>query len=293
MATHYRGSPLGIKLIIFLYNTFGYKAAKALVYVVAFFYALVSQKNRKVLSSYYDAVELPQNFSTYFKHVYAFSLTIFDRFIAKENMQEKSIKIERINVENFETLQKTGGILVLSHHGNWAQSFKIFQSYDIKLNIIGAEAIDTNLQKLETDKEENNRIHIIDLKSGMQAMLEIARALQNKEVIIIMVDRVKEEDKTVSVSFLERATYLHSGGFEIAHMRKTPMLGCDIVRTGDNAIKVEFSKIITTQEKKKEARISDLAQQYASFLERVVKAYPYQWFNFFDFWEKRPEEKSL
>ena len=289
MAAHYRGSPLGIRLIIFLYNTFGYKAAKALVYVVAFFYALVSLKNREALASFYEAVGIPRSFYTYFKHVYAFSLTIFDRFIAKEGMQEAHIKVERVHVENFETLQKTGGILVLSHHGNWAQSFKIFQTYDIKLNIIGDEAIDTNLQKLETDKEENNRIHVIDLKAGMQAMLEIARALQNREIIIIMVDRVKEEDKAVSVSFLERATYLHSGGFEIAHMRKTPMLGCDIVRTDDNAIKVEFSEIITTQEKKKEERIGDLAQQYASFLERVVKAYPYQWFNFFDFWEKKPD----
>ncbi len=293
MAAHYRGSPLGIKLIIFLYDTFGYKAAKALVYVVAFFYALISQKNRKVLANYYEAVGAPQGFYTYFKHIYAFSLTIFDRFIAKEGMQEETIKVERVHVENFEALQKRGGILVLSHHGNWAQSFKIFQTYDVKLNIIGDEAIDTNLQKLETDKQENNRIHVIDLKAGMQAMLEIARALQNQEIIIIMVDRVKEEEKRVSVDFLERATYFHSGGFEIAHMRKTPMLGCDIVRTGDNAIKVEFSEIITTQEKKKEARIHDLAQQYASFLERVVKAYPYQWFNFFDFWEKRPNEKNL
>lgn len=285
---HYHGSPLGIKFIIFLYKRFGYKAAKSLVYIVALFYAAISQKNRKSLHNYYEAVGLNDTFSTYINHIYAFSLTIFDRFIAKEGMQEETIKVARIQVENFEILQQTGGILILSHHGNWAQSFKIFQTYDVKLNITTNEAIDTDIQRLETEKEENKRINIIDLKAGMQAMLEIARALQNREIIIIMVDRVKEKDKSVSVDFLGRATYLHSGGFEIAQMRKVPMLGCDIVRTGDNAIKVAFSDIIKSDKEKREAYIQDLAQQYARFLEKAVKAYPYQWFNFFDFWAQEP-----
>ena len=284
----YRGSPLGIKLIIGLYNFFGYKAAKSLVFVVALFYTLVTQAKRKELASFYNAVGLKNSLITYFHHVYAFSLTIFDRFIAKEGMQESAIKVSRINVEAFESLQETGGMLTLSHHGNWAQSFKIFQTYDVKLNIISNELIDENIQQLETEKEHNNRINIINITEGMQAMLEIARALQNKEVIIIMVDRVQALNKTVEVSFLGRKTYLHSGGFEIANMRKVPMLGCDIVRIDDNAIKVAFSDIITTTHSKKEEAIRDLAQQYASFLEVVVKEYPYQWFNFFDFW-KKPE----
>ncbi len=286
--SQYRGSPLGIKLIITLYNFFGYRTAKALVYVVALFYAVISQKNRRFLNSYYQAVGVSSSFGSYFKNIYAFSLNIFDRFIAKEGMQESTIKVERVNVEAFETLQKNGGILVLSHHGSWGQSFKIFQTYDIKLNIIGDEAIDENIQRLETDKQENKRINVISLKEGMQAMLEIARALQNSEIVIIMVDRVKEANKTVEVDFLNRPTLLHSGGFEIAHMRKSPMIGCDIVRQGDNQIKVQFSEIITSTKEKKADIIKDLAQQYAYFLEGPVREYPWQWFNFFDFW-KRPE----
>ena len=187
-----------------------------------------------------------------------------------------------------EELQRSGGLLVLSHHGNWSQSFKTFQTYDIKLNIIGDEMIDENLHKLESASEENKRINIISLKNGMQAMLDIARALQSNEVVIIMVDRVKEPNKTVEVDFLGRATLLHSGAFEIAHMRKSPMLGCDVVRVGDQNNKVQFSNIITSTKDKKEEVIQDLAQQYAHFLEKVVREYPWQWFNFFDFW-KKPE----
>lgn len=284
--SQYRGSPLGIKFVIALYNIFGYKAAKSLVFFVALFYALISQKKRQEMNSYYIAVGVPPSFSSYFHHIYAFSLNIFDRFISKEGMQESTVKVERVNLEAFEALQKTGGMLIFSHHGNWAQSFKIFQTYDIKLNIIGDEAIDENLQKLESASDENRRINIISLKSGMQAMLDIARALQNSEIVIIMVDRVKEANKTVEVDFLGHNTLLHSGGFEIAHMRKAPILGCDIVRSDDQKIKVQFSEIITSSKERKAEIIQDLAQQYANFLDKAVREYPWQWFNFFDFWKK-------
>jgi len=287
--SHYRGSPLGIKFVIALYNIFGYGAAKPVIFLVALFYAVVSGKKRKELASYYEAVGVPNTFLSYFRHIYAFSLNIFDRFIAKEGMQESTIKVETVNIDAFESLHKTGGLLLLSHHGNWAQSFKIFDAYDIKLNIIGEEAIDENLHKLESAHNTNKRINIISLKNGMQAMLDIARALQQNEIIIIMVDRVKERNKTVDVEFLDRPTLFHSGGFEIAQLRNSASLGCDIVRTGDHRIKVQFSDIITSDRETKEAVLEDLAQQYARFLEKVVREYPWQWFNFFDFW-RRPEE---
>ncbi len=282
----YRGSPLGIKLIIALYKRFGYSGIKWLVWLVAFFYALLSHKKRSELDSYYNAVGLPITFGTYFHHIHAFSLNIFDRFVANEAMQEK-LSITRINVEAFQTLHESGGMLVLSHHGNWAQSFKIFQTYDIKLNIIGDEAIDEGIQKLETQGDTNRRINIISMKEGMQAMLDIARAINNKEILIIMVDRGIQNNKTVEVDFLGRKTLLNSGGFEIARMRKTPILGCDIVRDGDEKLKVQFSNIILSNESDKAKIIPDLAQQYADFLEKVVREYPLQWFNFYEFWEKK------
>ena len=174
--------------------------------------------------------------------------------------------------------------MIFSHHGNWAQSFKIFQTYDITLNIVGDEAIDENLQKID-GATKNQHINIISLKNGMQAMLEIARALQNREVIIIMVDRVKEKEKSVEVDFLNKKTLLHSGGFEIAMMRQAPIVACDVVRAGDQKISIKFSDVITSDLKNKQERLTYLAQHYATFLEASVREYPYQWFNFFDFWK--------
>ena len=289
----YRGSPLGIKLIIFLYTLFGYGGAKWLIWLVALFYAFISRKKRFELNSYYKAVGLPCTFGTYLHHIYAFSLNIFDRFVAKEGMQESRIAVERINVNSFQKIHASGGMLVLSHHGNWAQSFKIFQTFDVRLNIVGDEAIDESIKKLETEGEANRRINIISMKNGMQAILDIARAINNKEILIIMVDRIRSDNKTVEVDFLGRKTLLNSGAFEIAQMRNIPIVGCDIVRDGDEKLKIQFSDIIASQKEGKKEAVLDLAQQYANFLERVVREYPLQWFNFYEFWPtEKPNQNS-
>ena len=56
--SQYHGSPLGIKFLIAFYNIFGYKVVKAFIYLVALFYAIISQSKRKELESYYVAVGL-------------------------------------------------------------------------------------------------------------------------------------------------------------------------------------------------------------------------------------------
>lgn len=288
--TQYRGSPLGIKIITALYRRFGYRAVKWIVWLVALFYAAASRKRRYALYSYYRAVGVPASFSSYVRHIYAFALTIFDRFIAKEGMQEGTIEVERVNVGAFKALCSSGGIVILSHHGNWAQSFKIFQTFDITLNIVMAEAMDEELEGMEKIAEANRRINIISMKKGMQAVIDIANAIRNREIVIMMVDRILHDDKTVEVNFFGKKALLNSGAFEIARMRDTPMLGLDIARDGDEKIKVIFSDLIASKRAEKTKSIPDLAQQYADFLEGVVRNYPWQWFNFYDFWEVKAKK---
>jgi predicted LPLAT superfamily acyltransferase len=288
----YRGSPLGIKIVVAFYHRFGYRAVKWIVWLVALFYAAASRKKRYELYSYYRAVGVPASFLSYLRHIYAFSLTIFDRFIAREGMQESTIKVERVNVEAFKELCGSGGIVVLSHHGNWAQSFKIFETFDITLNIVMAEAMDEELEGMEKIAEANRRINIISMKKGMQAIVDIANAIRNKEIVIMMVDRILRDDKTVEVDFFGQKALLNSGAFEVARMRNTPMIGLDIVREGDEKIKVICSELIASTTKEKSKIIPELAQQYANFLEGVVRDYPWQWFNFYDFWEVKSREQE-
>ncbi len=289
MASSYRGSPLGIRILIFLYRLFGYGFVKFFVFFIALFYAVASRTKRFELYGYYERVGMAASWNTYFRHVYRFSLTIFDRFISRQGMQERGVRVERINVENFEALTRDGGIVILSHLGNWAQSFKIFETYDVTLNIVMAEALGEELSAMENLAASNERIRVINMNEGMQSVVDIAGALLRKEVVIMMADRIVNAGKSVAVPFLGTPARFNSGPFEIARMRNVPLVGMSIVRSGDGTLRIIISDILHAGE----AGVAPTMARYAEFLETTVRQYPLQWFNFYDFWEeteaKRPE----
>lgn len=277
----YSGSPLGIRILIALYRLLGYGVIKNFIFFIALFYAIVSRAKRFELYGYYERVGLTPSWSTYLKHLNSFALTIFDRFVAKQEAPAaKGVSVERVNVENFEHIARSGGVVILSHLGNWAQSFKIFQTYDVTLNIVMAEAIGEELSAIENLAASNERVNIINMNQGMQAVVEIAGALLRKEVVIMMADRIVNPDKAVAVEFLGAMARFNSGPFEIAKMRSTPLVGLSIVRSGDEQLKIIVSDIIETAN----AGIEESMGKYAAFLEESVRDYPLQWYNFYDFW---------
>jgi len=289
---HYRGSPLGIKITAFLYRRFGYGAVRWIIALVAFFYALVSAGKRHELAGYYRAVGLRGGFVTYLRHIDNFAQTIFERFSAAEGMQEKVVSVERVNTEKFASLVEQGGIVLLSHHGNWAQRFKIFQTFDVTLHIVMAEAMDSGLQEFEKLRDANRRIRIINMNEGMGAVVAIANALREKGIVIMMADRILHDEKTVCVDFLGHRSRFNSGPFEVARINRSLAIGLDIVRLKHNRIKLVFSDILVPESSEKSAYVAEMAQQYADFLENAVKAFPLQWYNFYDFWKEACEKEA-
>lgn len=101
-----------------------------------------------------------------------------------------------------------------------------------------------------------------------------------------MVDRLVDSTKFVEVDFLNSITKFNRNPFEIAYNRGVPMVGVTVIRTGDKKYKLFFSDPIEIDKTiKKQEAIAIMANQYAKYLENIVKEYPKQWFNFYKFWE--------
>lgn len=286
MSQHYKGSKLGIKIIYHSYRLFGHNAIAWLVNLIALFYAFVSREKIKQMQSYYNAVGLKANFATYFHHIRAFSWTIFDRFTASEDTTK--FIVERENVASLEPLKHEGGIVLFSHFGNWAQAYKTFSTFDGTLNIVFADALEQELKEIEQKYSTNNtKVNIIDMNNPIQGAIEIANALSRDEIVVMMSDRSKGEHNNIALKFLGTICNFNKAPFDVARMRNKPLLGLSVVRLGDNHTKAIYSdtlRIDTTLPKNE--RIGAIAQEYANYLEKVVQAYPYQWYNFYDFFTK-------
>ena len=66
------------------------------------------------------------------------------------------------------------------------------------------------------------------------------------------------------------------------------MISFSAVRTGRRRYRVAFEAFADRVELRRASRAADLQAvvgRYAAALERRCRAHPYQWFNFFAFWE--------
>ena len=140
------------------------------------------------------------------------------------------------------------------------------------------------------EHKNSTSINIINLQDGFKASIEIAEAIKAGDDVAIMVDRLVNPKKYVEVQFLNSTTKFNKNPFEIAYNRNINMIGVSIIRIGDKKYKLIFSdpiKVSTSM--KKEEAIAIMANEYAQYLENIVKEYPKQWFNFYKFWENEED----
>ncbi len=268
-----------------IYKLIGYEGTKPFIWVVSLFYASVTKKEREAMRDYYKRVGVPYSFFYYVSHIYQFSLSIFDRFVTR--ITPEIFDIERVNTDIFFTKGESR-IVLLSHMGNWANTFVAFRYEDCVIHVMADEKLKASIVEYEGSLEHKNSssVNVINSNDGIKASIEIANAIKNGEDVAIMVDRLVNPGKFVEVEFFDSPAKFNRYPFEIAYNRGVDMLAVSIVRSGNKKYKLIFSDPIRVDKSiKKEEAIAIMASDYVKYLENILMKHPRQWFNFYNFWE--------
>lgn len=276
------GNAFGHKILLSIYNILGYRFVSFILNFVAVYYVLFTPSVKKSLESYYSHLGIKLTFRVYFKHIKLFSLSIFDRFISRIKADELSFDHE--NREAFVSLQE-GGIVLLSHIGGWATAGHSMKADIPPMNIVMHEASQDKVSELEKSKQRQNEtnVKIIDLNQGaIAANIQIANAIMNKEVVAMMADRVTDPKKVLMVDFLGSQVGINKNPFDIAYRFKKPLVATFVVLVQEKKYKLIFKDIIIN-----EKSLEEIAQEYMNILTDIIKIYPNQWYNFYDFFNPR------
>ncbi len=282
MAVKQYGSGFGHKTILFFYNLLGYKFVSFILNFVVFYYVLFTPSVKKSLQSYYDHLGLELTYRVYFKHIKLFALSIFDRFVSR--MKPDELSFERENREAFLSLQE-GGIVLLSHIGGWATAAHSMKADIPPMNVVMHEVTRGTINKVENSTQRHNetKVKIIDLNQGaIAANIQIANALMNKEVIAMMADRITDPKKVVDVEFLGSKVQINKNPFDIAYRFKKMIVVAFVILLEEKHYKLVFENIIVD-----EKSLENLAQEYMDILSKIIRKYPNQWYNFYDFFNPR------
>ncbi len=280
-----RGSGWSIQLAVFLYRIFGYKFFYYLLYPITFFYFLVAKNIKESLKIYYENLGIEFKNKIYYEHLRVFAICMTDRFMSKIDPEDYTFEYDNIEIPI--KILESGTILVYSHFGGWAASISGVHVKN-KINIVMQEAMIDSIKKLEKSIGLKSQLNIIDLNKGTLAVtVQIANALMNEEVVTIMADRASNKKAEMEAVFLNKKAKFNKNPFQIAYKTGKPILAYFIILTGMQKYRVEYIEINMDRSKTEDEAVKVALYQYVKKFEEIVRQYPNQWFNFFDFWENR------
>lgn len=236
------------------------------------------------------------NFISSYKQLFCFADSLADRVASwLGNINLDSIHIHTKPVFNrfvSEIKQGQGAFFICSHLGNMEILRAIGSFKEAKINavvqIAHTSTFNNFLKKLHP-KVSTNLISATDI--GIDTIINLKEKLQQGELVVIAADRTaaKNPDKNLMANFLGEPVAFPKGIFVMASLMECPIYFSFCLKDDHGNYNLYFYqteiKFSQTTRKYREENIQKLAEEYASHLETLCLAYPYQWFNFFDFWQ--------
>ena len=254
------------------------------IFVVPFYFAF--SKGYKPMYHYFNRRlgwrPLRAFFGVY--HNYCrFSQVILDRFYMFSGGKFD------VEVENYHLYQELAddepGFMILSAHvGCYELAGYSLVATKKRFNALAfgeeAEAIVENRERLFKD----TNIRIIPVKDDLSHLFALNDALDNGESVSFPSDRLLGKQRTVTCEFLGAPAQFPMGAFALAAQRDLPVLTVNVMKASAKRYKVYVNRLRKEGEKRDE-RINGYVRQYVGHLEEVLRKYPEQWFNYYEFWD--------
>ncbi|WP_147306659.1 MULTISPECIES: acyltransferase [unclassified Wenzhouxiangella] len=227
-------------------------------------------------------------------HIYTFAITIVDRVLLLAGRGDE-LDVHPEGVEHLHDMLDRGhGCMLLGSHLGSFEAIRVFNrqapSQYRKLKVV----MDRNQNSLMTQMMEeispDIRDTVIDASQpGPAIVLEAGGVMEDGGMVAMLADRTWGSEAAVAVSFLDRPTRLPASPLAIADILDAPVVMVFGLYEGRRRYRLVFEPLPATAARSKsrsERRrlLNERIQHYADRLAHYARQYPYNWFNFYDFW---------
>jgi predicted LPLAT superfamily acyltransferase len=128
------------------------------------------------------------------------------------------------------------------------------------------------------------------VSDDLSHLFTVYTALQNGEVVSIPCDRNLGSPKCVTCHFLNGEADFPTGPFSLAETLGVEVLSIFVTKERGKKYTVHVTPLSADvppgQASNKEERVAAYVRSFASEVERIVRRYPEQWFNYYEFWKE-------
>ena len=224
-----------------------------------------------------------KSFLKVYANHFRFGQVIIDRYAAYAG---KKFRFELDGNERFMELVngERGFVQLSSHAGNYEMVGYGLTSTAKKINglFYGGES------KVMMDFRRKilalHNVNLIEVDESMSHIFNMNAAIDRGEIVSMTGDRLFGSSKAIKCMFLGKEASFPMGPFALAVQKEVPMLAVFSMRY-KGRYRVYVRDIEQDESLPIRARMTDMAKKFASELENVVRMYPTQWFNYYDFWK--------
>jgi predicted LPLAT superfamily acyltransferase len=290
-----RGGVFGHWFFLALTRAFGRSVAYWVIYPVTFYFLFASPVARTASREFLRRAVGPAHWlrsmiRTY-RHLLAFARTMVDRAV----FRTRGKSAFRYTEEGLHRIQEaaaagSGAVLLTAHIGNWELAAGLLPaSLGERLAVVAYEGERDRIAEF-MKRSGGPQLRVIDVGRDFLASLEMIRALRGGALLAVQGDRPMG-GQVVSVPFLGREARFPVGPFMLAAVSGAPLIATFSLRVGPTAYRFfanEPQRLSFTAASSRDDQLRAWVEQYVRTLESLVRQYPYQWFNFYDFWDAAP-----
>lgn len=293
-----KGTVLGIVAAYGVLVLLGRRLSKIFVALLSFWYFAFNPSLRRVSAGWLQVQfgRSPRWWEIY-RHFRTYAQCTVDRVFLLKN-KFSLFDVRRAGDEHLRKAiaDGTGAIVVSAHLGSFEALRADGKLCEMPINIVGhfenARMINALFERLNPETA-TKVIHVG--RGGVDFIYAVKEAIERGELVGIMGDRVGLSERSVSAKFFGREARFATGPFVLGAILGCPVFVTFGVYVEPNRYQLSCEPLMPPgklSRKGRDAAILHYTQEFARRLELHAAKYPYNWFNFFDFWKRADIESG-
>ncbi|MFD2113039.1 lipid A biosynthesis acyltransferase [Thiorhodococcus fuscus] len=286
-----RGSRASLRLIRWIGLRLGRPVARAFLYPITLYF-LIKARPQRIASRLYltRALGRTANLLDVARHIHCFAATILDRVFLLSG-REDLLDIRLHNPECvLERIDAGQGFLLLGSH---LGSFEVVRALaigrrNLPLKVLMVPEHNQVITEILHALNPQAATTIIPLGTP-ESLLQVKESLDLGCMVGLLGDRSRSDEDTLTYPFMGRPAGIPTGPMTLAAATRAPVVLFFGLYRGGNRYDVIFEPLteaVAPERGQRAQAVERWTQRYAERLEHHARQAPYNWFNFYDFWDE-------
>jgi predicted LPLAT superfamily acyltransferase len=296
-----RSNMFWLRVMTWISLSLGRDASRIVLYGIAAYFLTFAPAARRMSRRYLQrALKLPSPEAVGWRHLYrhflSFASVIHDRvYLVNNRFDLFDIRVHNKELIDAIVADGQGVFLIGAHMG----SFEVLRAIGRKqpgLRVAMA-MYEENARKINAALSAINPNALQDIIAlgHIDSMIQVHELLDQGTVVGMLGDRSLGKDATLQIDFMGDPAELPVGPFRLAAIMKRPVLFMTGLYRGGNRYDIHFETLADFSAVAPRGRtlaVQAAMRRYAALLEQHCYGAPYNWFNFFDFWQAAVARQS-